>query len=212
MKDLIIVGAGGFGRELLQWVKDINKIEKKWNIVGFIDDTENPLKDKCCDYKVVGRIVDWQPKDNQEFVVAIGDPVGKEKVVQLLKEKGAQFATVIHPTANISEFAKIGEGVVIYPNSVIGPDTAIGNHVTILTSTGIGHDAVIKEYTTISSFCDITGYVQIEKRVFIASRVSVIPKRKIGEGAYLGVGSVVIRNVRAGKHMFGNPAQELDFY
>lgn len=211
LKDLIIVGAGGFGRELLQWVKDINKIENRWNILGFIDDTEDPLKDKACDYKVIGTIVDWEPKENQEFALAIADPNGKVIVANQLKEKGAKFATVIHPTASINEFAEMGEGLVVYPRATIGPNTQIGDFVTIL-SCGVGHDASIGSYSTICAFCDITGYVQIGEKVFVASSVSIIPKRKIGDGAYIGAGSVVIGNVRAGVHVFGNPAKKMDIY
>ena len=71
MKDIIIVGAGGFGRELLQWIKDINKVENKWNIKGFIDDNINALSEYMCDYEVIGTISEWEPKKNEMFAISI---------------------------------------------------------------------------------------------------------------------------------------------
>lgn len=208
--DLIIIGASGFGREVLQWVKDINKVKKTWNIRGFIDDNLNALDNFECDYKVVGTIKDWMPRDNERFVMAIANPKIKERISGSMKAKGAIFASIIHPTAFISEFAKVGEGVVMYPNSGINVNTTIGDFVTLLSS-GIGHDAVIGDYCTISSYCDITGGVIIGKRVFLGSHATIVPQRKIGDDAYIAAGSVVMTNIKAGTHVFGNPAKKMDF-
>ncbi len=210
MKEIIIVGAGGFGRELLQWIKDINKVEKRWIIKGFIDDTEAPLKRFECDYQVIGKIVDWKPSENEVFACAIASPRDKEKVVTLLKEKGAIFEKIIHPTAIIGDFNKIGEGFVAYPNSVVTVNTNIGDYVTLLIS-AIGHDAVIGDFSTISSYCDITGSVNIGKRVFLGSHVTIVPQRKIGNDAYLGAGSVVVTNIKENKKVMGNPARKINF-
>lgn len=208
-KDLIIVGAGGFGRELLQWIKDINKVEDKWNILGFIDDDIHALDNFSCSHAIIGTIKDWRPQLNCEFACAIANPEIKQNVVNVLKEKGAVFTSIIHPTAQIAETAEIGEGLVLYPRGLITVNTTIGDFVTVLSSS-IGHDAVVGDYTTISSYCDITGGVQIEEKVFLGSRVTIIPKRKIGRGAYVAAGSVVMSNVRAGYHMMGNPAHKMD--
>jgi len=89
MKDLIIVGASGFGREVLQWAKDVNKITPVWNIRGFIDDNLNALDGYKCDYKVLGRIHDWELSDNEVYTCAIAIPSTKEKLVTLLRSKGA---------------------------------------------------------------------------------------------------------------------------
>ncbi len=79
MKDLIIVGAGGFGRELLQWCKDINKQQPTWKLKGFIDDNSKALDGYECDYNVIGSIKDWKPSDNEEFALAVAEPHLKEK-------------------------------------------------------------------------------------------------------------------------------------
>ena len=74
MKQLIIVGASGFGRELLQWCKDVQKVKKEWEIAGFIDDNLRALDDYECDYRVIGTIDGWQPAPDQVFALAIADP------------------------------------------------------------------------------------------------------------------------------------------
>lgn len=209
MKELIIVGAGGFARELLQWVKDINKIENRWVIKGFIDDNPNALKGYDCDFQVIGNIQDWKPSENEEFALAIAAPKIKEKVVKILKSKNARFADIIHPNARICEFSIHGEGIVMYPGSALCPNSKVGNFVTLLSSP-IPHDAVVGDYATISSHCGITRGNYIGRRSFLGDHVSIMPEKKIGDDAYVGIGSVVIRNVPSGKKVFGNPAKVID--
>ncbi len=194
---------------MLQWIKDINKCEPMWNVLGFLDDTVDPLAGKRCTHSVIGSILDWEIQQDQYYAVAIANPQAKEKVVKLLKQRGAVFANIIHPRAIIADSAQYGDGIVIYPNTILGPDTSIGNYVTLLSS-GIGHDASIGDFSTVSSFCDITGGVQLGKRVFVASHSTIIPKISVGDDAYIGAGSVVIRNVKAETKVFGNPAKKYD--
>lgn len=210
MKELIIVGASGFGREVLQWVKDVNRKDTLWTIKGFIDDNIYALDGYECDYRVLGNIKDWNVSENEVFTCAIAIPAVKEKVSSILKQKGAAFVNVVHPTAIISDFCRIGEGLIITPRAKISPNVTIGNFVTILGS-GVGHDASIEDYSTISGNCSINGHVRIGKRVFIASNVSIAPSKKIGEDAYIGMGSMVISNVRQGYRVMGNPARKQDF-
>jgi sugar O-acyltransferase (sialic acid O-acetyltransferase NeuD family) len=210
MNDLLIIGAGGFGREVLQWIKDINKLKPTWNILGFIDDNLNALDNLECDYKVIGTINDWKPKENERFVMAVANPKAKQEIVKNMKLKGAVFTSIVHPSASISAFAQIGEGMIMYPNSLITVNTKVGDFVTLLSSS-IGHDVEIDDYCTISSFCDITGGVKLGKRVFLGSHSTIIPKRKIGDDVYIAAGSVVMTNLKTGMRVYGNPAQKMDF-
>ena len=206
MKKIVIVGAGGFGRELLWWIKDINRVENKWEIAGFIDDDPNALDGYDCDYPIIGSIKDWQPKQDEEFALAFGSPTLKRKIVDILKSKGAKFATIIHPTAMLSEFAKVGEGLIMFPYSKISCNTTVGDFVTLL-ATPIGHDTLIGDYTVISGGCNIVRNVKIGKDVFLAAGVCIAQDVQIGDGAYLGLGSVVLKDVPAGATAFGNPAR-----
>lgn len=210
MKKLIIVGASGFGREVVQWVEDINAVKPEWAILGFLDDNPNALDGCSCDYQIIGAIKEWQPKEDEFFACAIAIPEVKYAVVTSLLERGAKFATLIHPTALVNKYAQIGEGVIITPRSSVTADTKIGNFVSVLGS-GIGHDASVGDYSTLSGRCSINGHVQVGKMVYIACGVSVAPSKKIGDGAYVGIGSVIISNVKSGTKVFGNPAKKVDF-
>ena len=209
MKDLIIVGASGFGRELLQWIMDINKEKPTWNVLGFIDDNLSALDGKKCSFSVLSTISDFKFQKSIFFALAIARPKTKEAIVNKLKLRGAEFVNIIHPRAKISDSAIYGDGFVMYPDAKLGPDTKVGNYVTLLSS-GIGHDAIVEDYTTISSFCDITGGVKLGKCVFLASHSTIIPNIVIGDNSYIGAGSVVIRNVKSCTKVFGNPAREID--
>ena len=207
--DLIIIGASGFGREVLQIVKDINSVENTWSILGFLDDNPNALEGYECDYKVLGSIQDWEPKENEHFVMAIANPQIKERVTTNLERKGAKFVSIIHPTAIIGSFNKIGKGIVVYPYAKITVNTTIGNFVSLLGS-NIGHDATIGDYTTISGMCAINGHAVVGNRVFIGGHAVIAPSKKVGDDAYVGSGSVVVTNVRSGYKVFGNPAKKME--
>lgn len=209
MKELIIVGAGGFGRELLQIIKDVNKVKKTWNIKGFIDDNLNALDHLECDYGIIGTIKDYFPNEREVLACAIAKPQVKQTIIEQLKARGAVFANIVHPGAMISDFVQIGEGVIVYKGAMIGPNVQIGDFVTLL-SAAIGHDVQIGDFSTISSFCDVTGGVTLGKRTFLASRVSIIPNRKIGDDVYACVGSIIMKNVRNGIKVMGYPAKKFD--
>lgn len=208
MKELIIVGAGGFGRELLQWVKDINTEKPTWKIKGFLDDNPDALKDIACDYGVIGSIAGWNPSPQEQFACAIAAPDIKERVVKQLKEKGAEFATIVHPTARISEFVELGEGFVAYPGAGVHSNAKVGAFVTLLTMSTIGHDAEVGDFCTTSSYCDITGGVQVGDHTFLGSKVSIIPGKGIGRHVFIAAGSVVMADVSDGTKVMGNPARK----
>lgn len=206
MKKILILGAGGFGRELYQWIKDINEKTPTWEILGFLDDNLNALDGVETDAKIVGSIKDWLPKEDEEFALAFGSPELKRKIVNIMKAKGGKFPAIIHPTALLSPFAHYGEGFIMFPYSKLSCNSTVGDFVTIL-STPIGHDNEIGDYTVISGGCNIVRNVKIGKNVFLAAGVCIAQDVVIGDGAYLGLGSVILKDVKPGAKMFGNPAR-----
>lgn len=210
MKGLIIVGAGGLGREVYEWCKDVNAVEPTWDVRGFIDDAGGAALGCECEIGVVGTVSGWVPGEDEEFAMAIANPATKEKVAASLEARGARFASVIHPSVRISSSASYGRGVVMYPGAMLGPNCRVGDFATIL-GTGIGHDAVVGDYATVSSYCGINGHVEVGRGAYVASHACIHPSLRIGDGAFVGMGSVVIRNVRPGERVFGNPAKRVDF-
>ncbi len=209
MNDLIIVGASGLGREIADWIEDINEVTPTWNLLGYLDDNLDALNGYPSDYKVIGKISEWEPKPNQWFVCGLAFPDVKRHCVELLKSKGAHFATIIHPTAIISKFSEIGEGTVITQRSGLNTNTKVGKFVTLLESR-MGHDSSIGDFSTLSGDCNINGHVSIGEDVYVSCGVSIAPSKKIGDGVKIGIGSIVISNVKPGVTVFGNPAKKME--
>ncbi len=209
MKKLIIVGAGGFARELVDWIEDINDVTPTWDLLGFIDDYPDALVGTHCKYKIIGTVKDWLPSDDESFVCGLAFPEVKKKVVGILESRGAKFVSIVHPTAIISDSAQIGEGVVITPRSGVNADAFVGDFVSILES-GIGHDARVGAFSTLSGRVNINGHVSVGESVYIGCAASIAPGKTVGDGASISIGSVVISNVKPGTTVYGNPAKVID--
>lgn len=211
MRNLIIVAAGGCGREVMQWVKDINKVKKTWKIKGFIDDDLSALDGLRCDVPLLATIDDYEIQPDDEFTCCIGNSNTRKKVVGNLKSKGARFTTIIHPTAVVTDSSCLGEGVIIYPYALISDNASVGDGCIINMYSSVAHDSVLGEYCTISAHCDITGMCTLGDRVFMGSTAQVVPGSVIGDDVYICAGSTVMTRVRAGTKVLGNPAKIVKF-
>ncbi len=212
MRKIIIVGAGGLGREIMQWVKDFNFAypNRALYIKGFIDDNIKSLDGYDCEYDIIGNIQDWKPNSDEVFACAFHDPAEKERAVSLLKSKGAVFETIIHPSAVVCENSRIGEGFIAYPNCYVSVNVKIGDFVTIMAS-AIGYDAQIGDYTTICSECGISGKIKIGKSVFVGNNAVILTTRNIGDFSHIAPGSVVMTNLKPNSKVMGNPAKQILF-
>ena len=211
MKDVLIIGAGGCGREVLQWIKAINAIEKRWNIKGFLDDDPHALDCKVCNVGIVATVEDYEVKENDELVCCIGNSNLRKRIVERLKRKGAKFVSVIHPNAVVADSAAIGEGSIIYPFALISDNVVIGDFCIINMYSSVAHDSVLGEHCTISSHCDITGKCRLGDRVFMGTTSQLVPGSVIGNDVFICAGSTVMASVRDGLKVIGNPAKIMKF-
>jgi sugar O-acyltransferase (sialic acid O-acetyltransferase NeuD family) len=183
MQNIVILGAGGFGREVLDIIIAQNKVSKRWKMLGFVDENRE-LKGKVLNgYPVLGSF-DWFSKiDLKEIrvVCAIGDNISKKKVVEKAKGVGLRFANVVHPSVIMTEFVTLGEGVIICAGCILTNQITIGNHVIINLDVTIGHDSIIEDFCTLSPGVHISG------------------RNKIGEGANVGTGAVTIQGITIGR-------------
>lgn len=209
MNRLLIVGAGGFGREVLCWLSDMPEEERDWEIAGFLDANPSALKGYVCSYPILGNPLNFDLQENDRLVCAIGDPKTKLQLCKTLKERGGEFLTLVHTTAVIGMRCKIGEGCVVCPGAIITTDVKIGSFVTVNVHATIGHDSIIGEGSTLSGHADVTGFAKIGKGVFLGSHASVIPKVQVGDFAVVGAGSVVVRRVKPNTTVMGVPAKQI---
>lgn len=209
MRKLIIAGAGGFGRVVAAWAKQIPKEEREWEIYGFIDDNIHALDNFNTSAKIIGTISDYYPQEDELLVCAIGDSLIRLDICRMLAGRGVLFTNIIHPTVTIGDNSVIGKGVIICPYALVSSNVRVGDFVIINVGAVVGHDAVVEDGCTIHGHCDINGNAYLEEGVFMGCHAIVIPGVRIGKHARVGAGSVVIRNVEEKTAVFGNPAKKI---
>lgn len=210
MKHLIILCAGGMGREVYHLAKDCHGYGTEFDIKGFLDDTGNPLKDFQFPYPpVLGKIDDYVIQENDVFACSIGDVHAKVRMVESIESRGGQFISLVHPDTQINPTAIIGKGVLVFHHVHVGSEAKIGNHVMLQSFAAIGHDAVIGDYCRIDPKASVIGGVVVGNRVTLHTMSVLNHKVVVGDDATVGALSFVIRKVKPGVTVFGIPAKEL---
>lgn len=208
---IIIVGGGGFGRELVSHVGDAHRAGMLPPLGGYVDDAGDVLAafGHYGHVPFLGTLDGYQPRPGDLFTLAVGAPRTKKLIAERLRVRGARFATVVHPSAVTSPTCRMGEGVIVGTHAGPGVDTRLSDFVTLNSYSGIGHDASLGAYTTISGHVDITGGAEIGEGVFIGSTASILPGVRIGDWANVGAGSIVYRTVKPGQTVYAPPAKLL---
>jgi sugar O-acyltransferase (sialic acid O-acetyltransferase NeuD family) len=201
-KQTVLVGAGSFGREVLNWLRDS---QPGTEVLGFLDDTGTGGGGLPC----LGPVSDYRANPSHQLLVTIADPRGRSEVVGRLRERGAQFASFIHPSAVIASSARIGEGCILCPLSLVSVDAVIEPFVIVNVHSSVGHDVTVGAFSTLSSHVDLTGFARIGERVSIGSSACVLPKVTVAEDVTIGAGAVVVRAVPPGSTLYAQPAKRL---
>jgi sugar O-acyltransferase (sialic acid O-acetyltransferase NeuD family) len=204
---LVIIGAGGFGREMLAWARQSLQFETEWTIKGFIDDNVDALAGKNTPARVLGTVDDYAPAPEDVFVCAMGMPEFKRRCCEIIASRGGRFTQLIHRTTVMGDNVELAEGVVLCPYTVVTANNRLGRCVAVNLHSSIDHDACVDDWSQVNCHCDLTAAVRVGREVFIGSSVSIIPNVKVGDRAYLGAGSVVLRDVPEGAKVFGVPAR-----
>ena len=210
LKDLIIIGAGGVGREAALIVEDINNISKEWNLLGFIDDNKNIKGENINGYNVLGGLENIINYEKEVYVVcAIANYEIKKSIIEkiLRSNPKIKFANLIHPTVNLNKTVKLGNGCIIYQGNIITANINIGNHVIISPKCGIGHDSVINDYCSLLWNVNISGNVKLEEGVTMGSGSTIIQGKKIEQGSFIGAGAVVIEDIKPFSKAVGIPTR-----
>ena len=212
MKDIVIIGAGGFGKEVAQLIEDINAEKNSWNLLGFIDETVEKHNTVINDNPVLGNF-DWFESQSCRLwtVCALGNPKSKYNLVNKALAYNVNFANLIHPNAKTNKYNKFGLGCIICCNSFISVNTKIGNHISINPGCSIGHDTIIADYSSLYWNVTLSGNVSIGEGCEIGSKAVVIPKRAIGKWSVIGAGAVVTKDIPDNCTAVGIPAEPIKF-
>jgi len=212
IKDLIILGAGGTGREVAEAVDDINSMGQKWNFLGFLDDDRQKHGKEYNGHPVLGSISTAAEYLTCQFVIVLGnhrDPGLSKRVLDGLSLDRGRFATIVHPTARVSNHAELGPGTIVLQNSVITVNVRIGSHVLLLFGSQIGHDCRIEDYVVIAPNAVLAGGVCVGEGCYIGANATIIQKTKVGPWSCVAMGAAVFADVSAHSTVVGNPARLL---
>lgn len=204
MNRIIIIGAGGLGREVLSWIR---QAKTPLEVKGFLDDNPRALESFQKNVPILGTVSGYQPEPEDRFVCAIGRVDLKQHCVTQIKSRGGVFTNVVHETAVVGDGALLGEGVILCPHSVVSADARLGDYVTVNLHSTVAHDAVVSTWSQLHCHVDVTGGVFLGESVTMGSHSSVLPRLHIGNNAMVGAGSIVMSDVPAWTTVFGSPAR-----
>jgi sugar O-acyltransferase (sialic acid O-acetyltransferase NeuD family) len=209
MVDVVIVGAGGQGRETCWIFEEANQVRRQFNVLGFVDNDPNKLNTIMCDLPVLGND-DWlrtHLKKTVFGIVAIGSSPTRRTVVKRLESWGYQFCSVVHPSAAISKWVEIGPGSIIASTTVITTQVKIGRHVLVNYGTTIGHDTEVGDFCNLGPGCHLSGSVLLKEGVDLGTGVNIIPGVHIGSSAIIGAGAAVVNDIPGHVSAVGVPCR-----
>lgn len=209
MKDLIIFGCGGLGREVLFQVKEQNRVCDEYNILGFADDNVSLHGKSISGYPVLGGS-EYLLTYDREVCVAVA--IGKPHIRKLIYNKISQnskiaFPTLIAPNVVCADSVKIGKGCIVGFFSCLSVDTVIGDFVLISNGCNIGHDAVLDDFATLYPAVRVSGNVHIGDGCEIGVGSNIIQGLSVGKSTVIGAGAAVVRDIEGGCTAVGVPAR-----
>lgn len=215
MMDVVIIGTGGFAREVQDVIRNCNYNEfgvlkevAEYNLLGFIDDF-TAKGTVLNDLPVLGNF-DWFQTPEAKSVqatVGIGAPEVRRKLVKRLENLGVEFFSVIDPSTICSPFVTFGKGVVVTPGCVLTNNIKIGNHVHINLNSTVGHDAVMEDFTTTAPGVHINGNNLIREGAYLGTGVNCVEKITVGEWSIIGAGAAVVSDIPSNVTAVGCPAK-----
>ncbi len=208
MKHLVIIGAGGMGRTMYDMACESIGYGNNFDIKGYIDDNVLALSAFQNYPPMLGTIADYQPQPDDVFICSIGGQ-SRRLCMESIIQRGGEFLTMIHTTARIGINVRIGEGTIIGAFSSIGADACVGKYNLIQSYTVVGHDVRIGNWNRIDTHVTIVGGVIIQNEVDIYTAAVLNHNVVVEDNAHVAACSFVIRKVKSGTTVVGNPAKRL---
>jgi sugar O-acyltransferase (sialic acid O-acetyltransferase NeuD family) len=203
---ILIVGAGGFGREVLIWARDAWP-DGASRIRGFLAESQIGETVPGTSLEVLGNPRTFPVDSDDAYILAIGVPVVRRHVAELLQGRGARFLTLVHPTAVVAPSASMGEGVVLCPYSVVSDSTRVGRFALINYHASLGHDSSIGDFAVLSPYATLGGGAAAEDDVFLGLHASIAPGRRVGAGTKVSANSAVLSDVPSRSIVWGVPGR-----
>ncbi|MBT8212362.1 MAG: NeuD/PglB/VioB family sugar acetyltransferase, partial [Acidimicrobiia bacterium] len=198
MQRLVIIGAGGLGREVLDVVEAVNAVDPTYDFVGFLDDGD--VDDDALVRRgasVVG-VVDDLPGLDAAYLLGVGSPAGKANLDAKTLAWGCSAPVLVHPDATIGGDVRLGEGTILTAGVRITTNVTAGRHVLLNLNATVGHDSTIGDHVTVAPGTYISGNVALADGVELGTGAAVLPGVTIGSRTMVGAGATVTRDLPAG--------------
>lgn len=196
---VVVVGASGFGRESLDVLEAMRVAGTPLEILGVVDDAPAQI---CLDrlagrgMEYLGKIDDWLSRSGEsKFVLGIGSPQVRRRLVEKLEAAGLSAFTAVHPSTTIGSTPSIGEGSVICAGAAISSHVTLGRHVHINPNSTIGHDSTLADFVSINPAAVVSGHVTLGRGVLVGASATILQQCSVGENSIIGAAALVTKNV-----------------
>jgi sugar O-acyltransferase (sialic acid O-acetyltransferase NeuD family) len=208
---VVIIGTGGFGREVLDVLEAVNQVSPTYEIMGFITEPGfQEAGDLINDTPVLG-YYDWLESHRHEVkaICGVGSPPTRKRLIEKAVSIGVEFFSVVHPSAILTRWVTMGSGTIITAGCILTNQITLGNHVHVNLDCTIGHDAILEDYVTVSPGVHVSGNVTLKTGSFIGTGANLIEGKTVGEWSVIGAGSVVVKDIPQNVTAVGIPASPI---
>jgi sugar O-acyltransferase (sialic acid O-acetyltransferase NeuD family) len=213
MRELLLIGAGGFAREAAEAVRAINSLEPTWELSGFLDDDPARTGAVVSGLPVVGTTELVHERPDAAIAICTGRPdnyVSRRSIAERLDLPEERYATIIHPSATLGTTCRVGAGSVLLAHVDLTTDVRVGRHEAIMPQVVLTHDVVVEDWATLGSGVRIGGNCRIASGAYLGSAATIKESLTIGERAMIGMSAVVTTDVPAERLWYGVPARDMD--
>ena len=206
VRRILIVGAGGFGREVLHWARTAWPHQAAM-IAGFLAADGGTVVGRTRPLPILADPGDFAPEPDDALILAIGIPGVRRRVAENLLARNATFVTVVHPTAVVADTAVIGRGSVICPGAVVSDAARVGRFGIVNYHASLAHDACIGDFAVLSPYAALGGGAEIGADAFLGLHAAVGPGVSIGPRSKVSAGAAALADVPADSLAYGVPAR-----
>jgi sugar O-acyltransferase (sialic acid O-acetyltransferase NeuD family) len=204
--NIIIIGAGGFGRELRSLLPSFLD-QSSFKFKGFLANDAGVASDQPMDDLILDTPESYQPQPEDRFLLAIGNMPARRRTVETIQAKGGKFATLVHPTAMVVQTANLGEGVLVYPFACVSNNARLSDFVKLNYYASVGHDTRLGKYCLLAPYATVNGFGTLEDDVYMSTHSTVAPQVHVGARSVISANSAVMKSVKADSFVFGVPGR-----
>lgn len=204
--DIVIIGAGGFAREIEALLPTFLP-DSKHRLKGFLGKDQGVPSENDLSDRLLGDPETYSPEPNDRFVLAIGNMDARRRTVEALMSKGAEFLTLVHPTAYVAPTAKLEPGVLIYPFACVSNNARLATAVKLNYYASVGHDTQLGKYCLLAPYATVNGFGILADEVYLSTHSTVAPQVNVGYASKVSANSAVMKDVPDNSLVFGVPGR-----